>query len=250
MVKLILNIVALIRGLIVFGSMLGYMLMYGITRIVKKHNAEAAFGLRRIWINTIGLPVLNIHVEKKGEVYDKPAIYIGNHRSFADPVVVCRYVDAFVIAKAEVASYPIINKGAELTGVIWVNRNDKNSRKETRSKLLEIWSQGYNVLVFPEGTVGTDPTTLPFKMGTFIEAAQNNIPIVPFAIEFKSKKDLWVIKQFIPQYVYQFSKWKTSAKFYIGEPILDNDPESLKSKTQSWIDTNLKEMQKDWSEVF
>ncbi|MBK6785016.1 MAG: hypothetical protein IPG79_15590 [Saprospiraceae bacterium] len=59
-----------------------------------------------------------------------------------------------------------------------------------------------------------------------------------------------MIKQFIPQYVYQFSKWKTSAKFYIGEPILDNDPESLKSKTQSWIDTNLKEMQKDWSEVF
>lgn len=201
-------------------------------------------------MQTVGIPVLNISIEKKGEVTDNAAIYMGNHRSFADPIVVCRYLDAFVIAKAEVAKYPIINKGAELTGVIWVDRSNKNSRQETRSKLVETVQKGHNILVFPEGTVGTQATTLPFKMGTFIEAAQNGIPIVPFAIEFKSAKDLWVIPSFIPQYFYQFSKWKTSVRFYIGEPITDTDPERLQQKTQSWIDQTLLEQQKSWSEIF
>ncbi|MBK8620728.1 MAG: 1-acyl-sn-glycerol-3-phosphate acyltransferase [Saprospiraceae bacterium] len=243
-------LVATLRAFIIFPSMVGYLLMYSVGRIFKKHNPQSAFELRRFWLWSIGIPVLNIHIIKEGEVSDKPAIYMGNHRSFADPIVVCRYLDAFVIAKAEVANYPIINKGAEITGVIWVNRNDKNSRKETRSKLVETWSSGHNILVFPEGTVGTESTTLPFKMGTFIEAAHHGIPIVPFAIEFKSKKDLWVLQKFIPQYFYQFSKWKTDVKFSVGAPITDSDPERLMTAVRQWVDDKLKEQQKDWSEVF
>jgi 1-acyl-sn-glycerol-3-phosphate acyltransferase len=244
------HLVAVIRMLIVFPSMIGYMILYGLTRIFRRHNADSAFALRRLWLKTIGIPVLNIHVIKEGETYNKPAIYMGNHRSFADPIVVCRYIDAFVIAKAEVANYPIINKGAELTGVIWVNRNDKNSRQQTRGKLVETWSKGHNILVFPEGTVGTQPTTLPFKMGTFIEAAQNGIPVVPFAVEFRSKKDLWVLGKFIPQYFYQFSKWKTEVKFSIGSPITDIDGERLQQRTKTWINAKLAEQQKGWSEIF
>src|SRR5690606_11632661 len=159
---------------------------YLITRLVFPHTPDSAFRLRRFWLKTVGIPVLNISIENKGNVSNRPAIYMGNHRSFADPIVVCRYLDAFVIAKDEVAKYPIINKGAELTGVIWMDRSHKNSRQETRSKLVETWQKGHNILVFPEGTVGTEATTLPFKMGTFMEAAQHGIPIVPFAIEFKS----------------------------------------------------------------
>lgn len=248
--KKVLYILPLVRAVIIFPSMILYMLTYLITRIFFKHTPESAFKLRRFWLKTMGIPILNIEVQKEGQVSDQPAIYMGNHRSFADPIVVCRYLDAYVIAKAEVANYPIINKGAELTGVIWVNRGDKNSRQETRSKLVETWQKGYNILVFPEGTVGIEPTTLPFKMGTFLEAAQHGIPVVPFAIEFRSSRDLWIIHKFIPQYFYQFSKWKTEVKFYIGEPIIDKNAESLQSKTRAWIDKTLLDQQKGWSEIF
>ncbi|MBK7700798.1 MAG: hypothetical protein IPJ39_19750 [Saprospiraceae bacterium] len=48
-----------------------------------------------------------------------------------------------MIAKAEVAGYPIINKGAELTGVIWVDRNDQSSRTATRTK----WGKQYKQVI-------------------------------------------------------------------------------------------------------
>lgn len=236
--------------LIIFPSMIGYMGLYGLSRIFYDHNSDTAFSLRKLWLKTVGIPVLNIHILKEGEIYEKPAIYMGNHRSFADPIIVCRYIDAFVIAKAEVANYPIINKGAELTGVIWVDRNNKNSRQATREKLVETWARGHNILVFPEGTVSSEPGTLPFKMGTFLEAAQNGIPVVPFAVEFRSKQDLWVLEKFIPQYFYQFSKWKTEVKFSIGAPMTDSDGERLQQRTKAWIDAKLAEQQKGWSEIF
>ena len=64
---------------------------------------------------------------------------------------------------------------------------------------------GYNIIVFPEGTVGKEKTTLPFKKGTFMEAASNNIPVVPVAIEFQSPKDMWIKEKFVPQYFHQSS---------------------------------------------
>lgn len=247
---IVLNIFAFLRAIIIFGTMSKFMLAYSIKSVFVPHSRERAFILRRSWLSWIALPVLNINVILEGKVSQQKAIYVCNHRSFSDPIVICKYLDAMVIAKAEVANYPIINKGAEMTGVIWVNRADKDSRKNTRSKLMETLMEGYNVMVFPEGTVGKDKNTLPFRIGTFIEAAQNNIPIVPVALEYRSKKDLWVLQKFIPQYFYQFSKWKTEVKLAFGEPIMNSDGQILHDLAYTWINDKLEEMQKGWSKAF
>ena len=223
---------------------------YGISCLVIPHTRERALKLRENYIRYVGIPILNIDIEKQGKPIDTPALYVSNHRSFIDPAVVCRDLRAFVLAKAEVAHYPIISKGAELTGVIWVNRNDKSSRSKARSQLIETIKSGYNILLYPEGTVGKDATTLPFKEGSFIEAAENNIPVVPIAIEYRSPKDLWVKEKFIPQYLHQFSKWRTCVKVRFGEPIYDKDGIIMCAMSHQWINDQLKDMQREWTEHF
>lgn len=227
-----------------------FMLSYAVSCIVWKHSKKRALRLRKNYLRYVGIPVLNIDVIKTGDPIATPALYVCNHRSFTDPIVVCRYLNAFVIAKAEVANYPIINKGAELTGVIWVNRQDKNSRTQTRDKMVETIKAGYNILVFPEGTVGKDKATLPFRMGTFLEAAENNIPVVPIAIEFKSPKDMWVLEKFVPQYFHQYSKWKTEVKLTFGQPMIGKTGEELHKQAYEWINTELDTMQSGWSQAF
>jgi 1-acyl-sn-glycerol-3-phosphate acyltransferase len=249
-VKLVLNLLAGVRALIIFLAMVIFMLSYSFSCLVWKHTKERALRLRKNYLKYIGIPVLNIKVIKTGQPSTTPALYVCNHRSFTDPIVICRYLKAFVIAKAEVANYPIINKGAELTGIIWVNRKDKTSRTLTRDKMVETIKAGYNILVFPEGTVGKDKGTLPFRMGTFIEAAENNIPVVPIAIEFKSPKDMWVLEKFVPQYFHQYSKWKTEVKMTIGEPITGKTGEELHNQAYDWINTELDNMQNGWSLAF
>ena len=241
---------AAIRAILIFMGMVFYMLFYAVSCIFIPHTSNRALKLRAHYLIYYCCPMLNINIEKKGNPLISTALYVANHRSFADPIVLCRYVPAFVIAKAEVKSYPVINIGAELTGVIWVNRMDTESRLQTRSKMVEVLQSGFNVLVFPEGTVSLTKNTLPFKKGTFIEAANNAIPVVPVAIEYQSAKDLWIKEKFIPQYFHQFSKWETTVKISFGEPLPGSDGPELYEQAQSWIDNELTVMQHEWSEVF
>lgn len=241
---------AAIRAILIFMGMICYMLFYAVSCVFIPHTSSRALKLRAHYLIYYCCPILNIKIEIKGHPHTNTALYVANHRSFADPIVLCRYIPAFVIAKAEVKSYPIINMGAELTGVIWVNRKDDESRLQTRSKMVEVIQSGFNVLVFPEGTVSLTKQTLPFKKGTFMEAAQNNIPVIPVAIEYQSAKDLWVKEKFIPQYLHQFSKWKTTVKISFGAPLSGPDGIQLYNHAQSWINQELNQMQKDWSEVF
>lgn len=227
-----------------------FILSYGLSCIVVPHTKKRALILRENFLRFICIPVLNIHIIKQGMPSMEPALYVCNHRSFTDPIVLCRYLKGFVIAKAEVADYPIINKGAELTGVIWVNRNDQLSRTATRDKMVETIKAGYNIIVFPEGTVGKEKTTLPFKKGTFMEAASNNIPVIPVAIEFQSPKDMWIKEKFVPQYFHQYAKWRTDVKLNFGTHFIHQDGVYLQEAAQQWIDEQLVHMQKDWSNAF
>jgi lyso-ornithine lipid O-acyltransferase len=242
-------LLSIFRGIVAFLGMIVWMLVYSIGRIFRKHTPERALALRKHFLIWLGYPLLNINVKVEGTAHNEPAIYVANHRSFADPVVICRYVDAFVIAKAEVANYPIINKGAELTGVLYVKRDNKESRNLVRDMMIETVKKGYNVLVFPEGTVGVNKNSLDFRPGTFFEAAQNNIPIVPIAIEFKSEKDLWLIPNFVKLFLSQFSKWKTEAKLSIGPVLKSEDGEYLRSESKKWVDAKLNEFHSNWTEV-
>jgi 1-acyl-sn-glycerol-3-phosphate acyltransferase len=244
------KILAGLRAFILFPMMLVYITAYSIKSIFVPHSRERALKLRKHFARYFGLPILNIVVSVDGEPNVKPAIYVSNHRSFADPIIMCKYLEAFIIAKAEVSHYPIINRGAELTGVIWVDRGAKDSRAAARAKIIETLAAGYNILVFPEGTVGKDASPLPFRPGTFMEAVEHGYPIVPIAIDYRSKRDLWVLEKFVPQYFYQFSKWKTEVKVKFGPPMTDTDGHHLADKAYRWISGEMAQMQAGWSYVF
>lgn len=226
-----------------------FLMVYAITSLFFGNTPERAFRLRRRWVNWIALPVLNIKCKVKGKMIDEPALYVCNHRSFSDPVINSIAVDAYVIAKAEIANYPIINKGAEVTGVVWVKRDSLKSRSATREKMVETLLSGYNVLVYPEGTVGVTPQTLKFSKGTFVEAAKHNIPVVPIALEYRDTKDLWKDNTFVSQVIEQFSAWRTETKMHIGPALRSSDGLELATSAHQWINQELQQMQNGWTRI-
>lgn len=239
-------IIAALRGLGMVITMIVFLILYAITRIVLKHTKESGLNLRKFWISNVAYPLLNLKVEVKGKVHDQPALYVSNHRSFTDPIVISKYLNAFVIAKAEVASYPVINKGAEVTGILYVKRDNKDSREQARKAFVDVIKSGHNILVYPEGTISTNKSPIPFKKGTFFEAVKEGITIIPVAIEFKNDKDLWTIPHFIGQYFNQFSKWRTSAKLSFGPPLKSKDGEEAVQEAYNWIEGELHQMQEGW----
>lgn len=241
------RILAIIRATLMALSMVVYMIVYSVKRIFVTHTPEQAFKLRRAWMK-IGNPIMGNRVLIKGKELDEPAIYMSNHRSFSDPMVQAEAFDAFIIAKAEVSKIPIMHQAAKLTGIIYVKRESSSSRKATLDTLLETVKNGYNVLIYPEGTTGDQQLTKPFKFGAFKLAALNSIPIVPVALDYSKQRDLWMNRSLPAHFLKQYSKWRTDIKVTVGPALRSSDPQELMQKTKDWINNELSQIQLNWQE--
>jgi len=224
-------------------------LAYLTSLLIFKHTEKRAFRLRRNFVR-IAIKVLGIKMQVKGKPYDGIALYTCNHRSFSDPIISSLFIDTYVIAKAEVADIPVLDRGARLTGVIYVKRDNKSSRHATREKMVEVIKSGLNVLVYPEGTVNHKALCLPFHKGTFIEAAKNGFTVIPMALEYRDELDLWYKRSFYHQMFRQFGKWRTEIKFEIGPPMTSDDGIALSEEVEEWTNKKIIEMNTGWSRVF
>lgn len=226
-------VLASFRAIICFVSILIAIAIYVVTIPILGHTPKRAFKLRRSWLK-FGQPLLGIKVEYKGKPIDQAALYVSNHRTLSDPIATCLVVNAFVIAKAEVANIPILNQGAKLTGVMYVKRDSKKSRSSVRETTTEVLQSGQNVLVYPEGTTSGEVMPLPYRYGTFTEAMKHGIPIVPIAIEYKHEKDMWREGKLIPQFFRQFSHLSTQILHVIGDPIVASSGEEAANIAREW----------------
>ncbi len=243
-------LIAAVRALIIVLSLLIIVPIYALAAKFFFDNTPArAFKIRRMWVQ-FAQAVLGIRCTVKGQQLDGVALYVANHRSFSDPVIIALYIDAYVIAKAEVANLPLISKGAEMTGVLYVKRDNKESRSAVRKYMSEVLLEGKNILVFPEGTTSNKLNTLPFKKGTFIEAAKHNIPVVPIVLEYKTKKDLWFKSSLMGHHFRQFGKLRTEAVLRIGDPITHKDGLEIAAEAEQWTNDTIRAIHSTWDSDF
>lgn len=221
---------------------MGYILL---TTLVAGKNLQRSMRIRRTWIRFIS-PVLGLEIRQNTSPPEGVYLYVSNHRSFIDPVVILNYIYALPLAKAEVNSYPLIGFGARMTGILYVVRDSPDSRMDARQSIAKTLMDGWSVLIYPEGTTEITPHSGPFKKGSFEIASVVNIPVVPAAIEYADPSDHWKQWSMLRQYIYQFGKRKSICRIEFGEPIYSEDAEVLLQRTQGWIDQKLKEFRSDF----
>ncbi len=237
--KFILGLIRFILFALVSVTMISYFLLSG---IILGCSTERGFRLRARFIR-IMLLILNVQIRYFGKLPAKgfTGFIVANHRSYFDPIAILRDIDAVTVAKSQVSNWPIVGLGAKLVGVIWVNRDDKDSRRATRDKMAKQIKSGYNVMIFPEGTSHTAEEMLQVRNATFVMAAESGIPVLPVAIDYKHKADAWVGDDtFVRHFFECFGKWKTEVGVYYANSIAMDDAEVLKGFVVSEINSNVK----------
>jgi len=208
---------------------------------------HAKFRLRSIFCK-IAILILGIKVEVSGTWTREqgPYLYLCNHRSLLDPIICARYIKAYFLSKAEVANYPVLGIGSDLTGTIFVERDKKGSRSASREAMLDVLKSGKNVIVFPEGTTNGADYTKRFYRGSFEVAKEANAKIIPVVLEYKHREDYWVTPGLLAKSVEQFSKWRTTLHFWMGEPFDMGDAMTNLTECQKRIDDKIEEVQLAW----
>ena len=242
------QVLAAIRFVLLIGSM-AIVVGVGLLLVnLKIADQNLAFKIRTFWCK-LALKILGIRLYVTGKIdLTEGTLYVGNHRSLIDPIVAFCFIDhGYAVSKIEVSTYPLVHTGAKLSGVIYVERSNSQSRSNKKEIIEQNLQEHKSILIFPEGTTGTEKTTLTFKKGSFEAAASTNHPVVAFAIEMGNpKSDFWYKEGLLSQYFRTYSKWRTDVYLHFFEPIKGNSGEELCFRCQQMINEKLAEFQKNW----
>ena len=191
--------------------------------------------------------LLGIRTIVYGELPTTQGLIIANHRSYIDPRVIVSHIHAFPVGKKEVESWPLIGYICKISGVIFVDRQNQESRQQAAEDIKSILDKGYSVINFPEGTTDILPTTVDFNYGSFKTATKIKAAIIPVAIDYKEKSDAFVNDDtFIPHFLKCFGKLTTEIKITYFPPLYSEDAEYLLKTSKEMIDKELIRFRKDW----
>lgn len=198
-----------------------------------------AAGVRRIWSRVI-LFILGIRMRWSGTPTDEPAIYVGNHRAYLDPLLIMTQVDGVPVAKQEMASWPLIGQASRLAGVYFVRRENPRNRQQVLHRIAMAVRNGQSILIFPEGTTHDHRQVIPFRKGVFRVAVEDQVPVVPFALDFDDPADYWIGDDtFVGHFFRRFGRPVTRCHLSVGPSFRMDDPEALRHTCMEWINGEL-----------
>jgi fatty-acyl-CoA synthase len=111
---------------------------------------------------------------------EAPAVLVANHASYLDVVVLLATLPLSVriVAKARLASYPILGTIIRRAGYLEVQRGTSAAAHD----LVATLRNSESLFVFPEGTFVRGPGVLPFRLGAFHAAVGTSTPVLPIAL--------------------------------------------------------------------
>lgn len=231
-----------------------YYRLAGMALIISAHLIPIAIGVaifkkdilwairRRQGIAASLMRFLKVRLLQTGTARDGNYLFISNHQSYVDPVLQAQAVAFLPVAKAEVSEWPLFGFGVKVTGILFVTRESKESRADTRAAIRKALSEGKPVLVYPEGTTSDRQEMLPMRPGAFQSAADLGVGVVPVAISYTDVRDTWIGDEgFLAHFIRCFAKPHMEVRLYFGDPVFDRNAEVLMEKTRAVIDGKLEE---------
>jgi len=114
---------------------------------------------------------------------DRPAIFIFNHQSLLDAMVLAHLLreDVVALVKQEVSHNPLLGPLLRRADTVFVDRKDRDQSRVLRES-LQILESGRSLVIAPEGTRSTLGQIQPFKHGAFYIAKKAGVPVVPIVL--------------------------------------------------------------------
>ena len=138
------------------------------------------------WFRRI-LGSLGARVRVEGEISQRAGMWISNHISWLDIVVIGSRAPVHFVSKSEVARWPVIGFLARESGTLFLRRGANESGQLVRAMSQRI-QEGHGVLFFPEGTTGPGNYLRRFHPRLFAAAIELDQPVVPLAIRYDSEQ--------------------------------------------------------------
>src|SRR6476659_1557643 len=194
--------------------------------------------------------LLRIRVHVNGApMHDRAVLYVSNHVSWADILVIGSLAPVAFIAKREVASWPLVGIAAKLQRTVFVDRTRRHQAGEAVADIVKRLKDGVSVVLFAEGTSSDGNRVLPFRsalLGAVEEASTHagNTLIQPMSISYTGLHGIPMGRQhrplvawygdldFMPHIRTLIARGPMDAVVTFGEPVAADAASDRKAMTR------------------
>ncbi len=130
------------------------------------HYLWRAFGMAPPWtrrILAVGGWIVGARVSRFGTVRQRDVFYVSNHLSWVDIMALGGASGTAFVAKAELATAPIVGWLSSLHNSVYVERENRLGVADQIARLRGSIGSRWKIAIFPEGTTTDGKSLLPFK---------------------------------------------------------------------------------------
>jgi 1-acyl-sn-glycerol-3-phosphate acyltransferase len=165
--------------------------------ILSVSKGPVSYILPQLWYKALCI-IFGIKIKYIGKPHtDEQTIFVSNHMSYLDILVLGTVLRASFVAKKDVASWPVFGFLSKLQQTVFISRSHVDARKE-KNALYAIIEDGKSLIIFPEGTSTDGRTVIPFKSSLFsiaVSKGPNNLKIQPITLALHSVNKHDVVRQ-------------------------------------------------------
>ncbi len=132
---------------------------------------------------------LGIRIHVTGDpVAGKPALWVSNHVSWLDIVILGAVRPVTFVAKTQVSGWPVFGIMARVGRTLFIDRDRRHATGEARTMMQDRLEDGETVVLFAEGTSSDGNRVLPVKSALIgaaeIKADGSPVPVQPVTVAF------------------------------------------------------------------
>jgi 1-acyl-sn-glycerol-3-phosphate acyltransferase len=137
----------------------------------------------------IVLDITTINLYSPSWKKDKSYLILSNHLSYIDILVIASIMPSVFVSSMEVKANAFLGFLTGCGGSLFIERRKKAHLKREIKMLSDTLNEGFNVVVFPEGTSSSGETVLPFKKSLMETAFISNCDVLPVCLRYWSEDD-------------------------------------------------------------
>lgn len=134
--------------------------------------------------------VLPVQVKQTGKLPSLPMLWVSNHISWLDVMVIGQLQPLSFLSKDEVRNWPLFGWLAQGSGTLFIQRGQGQQNNIT-AQIAEYLDKSYSLALFPEGTSTDGEQVKKFYSRLLAASIETMVPVQPVALTYmrEGKRD-------------------------------------------------------------
>jgi len=130
--------------------------------------------------------IAGARVSVRGNPLPAPVLYLANHQSWLDIMIMAGASGAAFVSKDDVARWPLFGWLASLNNTVFIARSDRSGVRQQADALATALLSGQPIALFPEGTTTDGRALLPFNASLLgaVAPPPSGVRVQPVAIDY------------------------------------------------------------------